>query len=113
MIKEFYSKNTLSLYENAINICNEMKGPDNECNICKYLYCSRCRVLCLQEKYNIVNIKTLQAIDINKYTTQNTICMIPDKDCAYSSYEACDYCFLEYLLKDPLIKFIRKEDSYE
>lgn len=110
MIKDFYSKNTLSLYEDAINICSKLKGPNNECDNCKYLYRSRCRVLCLQEKYNIIDIKTLQQINMNDYLKRSIICMIPDKDCAYSSYEACDYCFLEHLIKNPIVKIIEKGD---
>lgn len=110
MKNDFYSKEALLLYKEAKIICNNTHSDRSKCwSYCKYASSIYCKPLCLQEKYNIVDLKTLKSLDIIVYSKEKDICLMSRKLCIQHPELKCDICFLESLLKDPYIKFLKKE----
>lgn len=109
-----YSEKTLELHEETNLICNRLYDSDIGCvNGCKYVSSAYCKAACLKEKYDIVDLKTLQSPDIDHYAKRKNICVIPNEICYKYTETHCSICLLEALLKDPYVKFIKKEDNYE
>lgn len=114
MENKFYSQEALNLYKESCNICHTLYDPVTCCiDSCKYANQAYCKAACLQEQYNVVNLQTLKSLDIKHYVRTKDFCIVDKDECNGRKEMKCNICLLEALVKDPYIKFIKKENINE
>lgn len=109
-MNNLYTKEAIELYKETHYICDKLYKPEVGCIACKYMTSHRCKTACLAEKYEIIDIKKLQPLDVNDYVENNNTCILVNNVCKENRASNCVLCLLEILLKDKNVKIIKKGD---